>query len=728
MSISGRKGKKQEKEAKKWEKDVTKGKADWDSFLSLLRWYHEKNDDEKCRALVNECSIPNLSLALQSYHASLLGDKQRSIELLEGLNSKDNKEQAWICFIKGLCGEPESLKECLKLRPRHPWTEEIKLILGQELLEEGKADEALGHLISLESQRDPQIYLLIAKAYHQTENDLASLTYLEKAFSTGKGAIKTEAAQLMVRLARQREEWNRVAAALRVLLEAKDEKEALEIQRGLVEAYINGGNLQEAAQVLDGFSGHDEDLRLLLAEKWEKQGKLNEALDVLSKVGGARGKLNKSRILMTLGRFQEAIESLEEALQGETRYDALFLLAQIAWEEKDHPACLKALREMGEEKCKSMPKAALLRAQAAWELEDKEDGVRWALEALGLLPDDEKKEARSILKRMKQELHDSPQARQWLPLLEEATKEPPLLLRLKEGLLKSRQGLARRLEESLSPKGEISTEDLERIEEILISADVGLETTGKLIKTLERKVSRGEVRGRVGLMSALKEESLRLLSKAQGRLEPVDAPPWVIMVVGVNGTGKTTTIAKLARRFTQKGKEVLLAAGDTFRAAATEQLDIWASRVGASIIKQNPGSDPSGVVYDSLQAAKARGINVVIIDTAGRLHTKVNLMEELKKMVRVADREIPGAPHEVLLVLDATTGQNALSQAKLFSQAVPVTGIVLTKLDGTAKGGIIIAIAGELSIPIKLIGVGEGMNDLQDFNAEAFVEALFDTG
>jgi fused signal recognition particle receptor len=205
-----------------------------------------------------------------------------------------------------------------------------------------------------------------------------------------------------------------------------------------------------------------------------------------------------------------------------------------------------------------------------------------------------------------------------------------------------------------------------------------------------------------------------------------DQGPYVIMVVGVNGVGKTTTIGKLAWRYVQQGEQVLLAAGDTFRAAATEQLEIWGGRVGADVVKHKSGADPSAVVFDALKAAQSRGAQIVIADTAGRLHTKINLMEELKKMKRVMTKVIPGAPHEILLVLDATTGQNALSQAKTFHEAIGVTGIVLTKLDGTAKGGIVTAIVGELGLPVKLIGIGEGMEDLRDFEPEEFVGALFD--
>ena len=274
-------------------------------------------------------------------------------------------------------------------------------------------------------------------------------------------------------------------------------------------------------------------------------------------------------------------------------------------------------------------------------------------------------------------------------------------------------------------KKQIDADTLEELEEILITADMGVKTTVELVRTLEQRLNRNELQDGEALKKALKEEILHRLSQHASNLEFNAASPYVIMVIGVNGVGKTTTIGKLAAKFRADGKKVLLAAGDTFRAAASEQLEIWGERVGAEVVRHKEGSDPSAVVFDACKAAVARGTDILLIDTAGRLHTKVNLMEEMKKIRRVLGREIPGAPHETLLVLDAATGQNAVSQAKLFKEAAHVSGVVLTKLDGTAKGGVVVAVTHEHAIPVRYIGVGEGVEDLREFDPQQFVEAIF---
>lgn len=296
--------------------------------------------------------------------------------------------------------------------------------------------------------------------------------------------------------------------------------------------------------------------------------------------------------------------------------------------------------------------------------------------------------------------------------------------RLKEGLTKTRQGFVAKFEDLVSGGKKIDEELYEELEELLIQADVGVNTAVKLVEDLRKAVKTRGLQDTGELKTVLKE----LISKIMGSVEytvNLNNKPAVIVVVGVNGAGKTTTIGKLAYNFKQEGKKVLLAAADTFRAAAIDQLEIWGDRVGCEVIKHKEGADPAAVVFDSLQAAKARQSDVLIVDTAGRLHTKTNLMEELKKIFRVVSREMPTAPDEVLLVLDATTGQNAISQSKLFAQAAGVTGIVLTKLDGTAKGGVVIGIKSELNIPVKYIGVGEKIDDLKEFNPQDFTEALF---
>lgn len=297
-----------------------------------------------------------------------------------------------------------------------------------------------------------------------------------------------------------------------------------------------------------------------------------------------------------------------------------------------------------------------------------------------------------------------------------------LLKRLKDGLAKTRKTFSSGLDKIFSGKKEIDDALLESLEELLITADVGVQTTLTLMDRVSKQSDK--IADAEKLRQLLKKEILAFLGES-APLPATPEKPKVVMIVGVNGVGKTTTIGKLAATFASEGKRVLIAAADTFRAAAIEQLSIWAQRAGADIVKHKPDADPSAVAFDALEAAVARNADVVLIDTAGRLHTRVNLMEELKKMKRTLAKRLPGAPHEVLLVLDATTGQNAISQAKLFHEALHITGIALTKLDGTAKGGIVISICHSLNIPLRYIGVGEKIEDLQPFDPKHFVEALF---
>ncbi|MFE1625622.1 signal recognition particle-docking protein FtsY [Brevibacillus reuszeri] len=297
-----------------------------------------------------------------------------------------------------------------------------------------------------------------------------------------------------------------------------------------------------------------------------------------------------------------------------------------------------------------------------------------------------------------------------------------------DGLSKTRDLLVEKVEDLVRRYKKIDDDFFDELEEILITSDVGVNTVMELIDDLRSEVRKQKIENAVDLQPILSEKLVALLKNdeaADTSLNVQDGRVNVILFVGVNGVGKTTTIGKMAHMFKQQGKKVLLAAGDTFRAAAIEQLEVWGGRVGVEVIKQQQGSDPAAVIYDAIQAAKSRQVDVLLCDTAGRLQNKVNLMEELAKVHRVLQRELPGAPHEVLLVLDATTGQNALSQAKTFGQSAGVSGLVLTKLDGTAKGGIVIAIRNELNIPVKYVGLGEGMDDLQQFDPEQFVHALF---
>jgi fused signal recognition particle receptor len=297
--------------------------------------------------------------------------------------------------------------------------------------------------------------------------------------------------------------------------------------------------------------------------------------------------------------------------------------------------------------------------------------------------------------------------------------------RLKTGLSKTRQGFTEKIDQMIGGYAQIDEDLLDDLEAIMLAADMGVHTTTKLITAIRQAVRTKEIQSPEELRPFLAEKISALLTAGMADDVELPEPPVVIVVVGVNGVGKTTTIGKLAHYYHDQGRKVLLAAADTFRAAAIDQLEIWGRRSGIEVIKHSEGSDPAAVAFDAAQAAKARKADILIIDTAGRLHTKSNLMEELKKIHRVIAREISGAPHEVLLVLDATTGQNAISQAKLFQAAVQVTGTVLTKLDGTAKGGVVVAIKAELGLPVKWIGVGEKIDDLRPFNAGDFAAALF---
>lgn len=295
--------------------------------------------------------------------------------------------------------------------------------------------------------------------------------------------------------------------------------------------------------------------------------------------------------------------------------------------------------------------------------------------------------------------------------------------KLKDGLFKTRKNIIERINSVISSFKSVDEDLFDELEEILITSDVGVETTMKLIDGVRKKVKEEKINEPEAIINVLKEQILNIMSENK---EPSEEKyPMIIVVIGVNGVGKTTSIGKLANIYKKSGKKVLIAAADTFRAAAIDQLEIWSKRAGVDIIKHQEGSDPAAIIYDAINAAKSRKVDVVICDTAGRLHNKKNLMEELKKVFRVIDREYAEAHKEVYLVLDATTGQNAITQAKVFKEAADITGIVLTKLDGTAKGGIVIAIKSELGIPVKYVGVGEKINDLQKFNEEDFVNALF---
>ncbi|WP_304339961.1 signal recognition particle-docking protein FtsY [Metaclostridioides mangenotii] len=333
-----------------------------------------------------------------------------------------------------------------------------------------------------------------------------------------------------------------------------------------------------------------------------------------------------------------------------------------------------------------------------------------------------KEEVKSIQDEVQDESHEEIHEKE----LEGDSGEENLNMfeRLKQGLTKAKQGITDKIDTILKSYTKVDEELLEDLEEILITSDVGVNTTMDIIDSLRSRIKEKGITDPMDVRIELRSIVEEILTEENTKLD-INPSPCIILMVGVNGVGKTTTIGKLATRYNKEGKKVLLAAADTFRAAATEQLDIWAKRANVDIIKHNEGADPGAVVFDAVKAARARGVDVLICDTAGRLHNKTNLMNELGKIFKIVDREFPEAKREVLLVVDATTGQNAVSQAKTFKEVADITGIVLTKLDGTAKGGVVIAVKSEVDVPVRLIGVGEKAEDLQDFDAKLFSEALF---
>ena len=306
-----------------------------------------------------------------------------------------------------------------------------------------------------------------------------------------------------------------------------------------------------------------------------------------------------------------------------------------------------------------------------------------------------------------------------------AEKKSGFFSRLKSGLAKTRNSLAGGLDNVVHGQARVEPKHLDELEEALIMADVGIPTTNAILETLKREVAEGRIRNKEDVLENLKRLMVDILKENQGHPHKEAQKPHVVLVIGVNGSGKTTTIGKLTQKWKNEGKNVLLGAGDTFRAAAIEQMLIWAERVGVPCIHQKSGADPSAVAFDAVQAAVTRKMDVALIDTAGRLQTNTNLMEELKKVKRVIGKVLPGAPHETLLVLDATIGQNSVSQAKLFHEAMAIDGLVMTKLDGTSKGGVLLNITRELKLPVRYIGIGEKADDLQEFDPNTFVEALF---
>ncbi len=575
--------------------------------------------------------------------------------------------------------------------------------LVRELLEKGDADTALFFLNQVEKVKDPEVWFYTGWAYQIKGIVNRAKDYLEKA---AKSNLK-EAKNMLADLHLKQGDFRKAASLF---------EEVGDLEKALM-CHLESGNLKEAERIAKEVDS--ENLKVKAALALLSKGKTGEACRLVEGI-----ETPEAKTIVGCALYEEdperGITLIKENfrfLTGRLKEKALEVLSHYYEEKgmwKNLTSLLSPLEISGS--LSDQLKLKLARGYA-----EAKDFPR-ALKILAPLMDTPlKKEAKSLVKRIKKEAEDQ----QIVSICETILSEDSLFKRLREGLKKSKDSILGRIEALIEDKRQIKEVSIEELEEILLAADVGVEATEEIIRNLKRRIEIGEIKSGQGLLRALEEEILRILKKAEGKLD-LSHKPTVIMVVGVNGTGKTTTIAKLGYLLKNRGYSVLFAAGDTFRAAAIEQLEMWGERIGIPVIKQKQGADPSGVVYDAVKAAKARNMDVVIIDTAGRLHTKSNLMEELKKMAKIASKEIPGAPHETLLVLDAVVGQNAISQAKTFSEAIPITGIVMTKLDGTAKGGIIVAIAKMFGIPIKFIGVGERIDDLQEFNAERFVDALFD--
>ncbi len=513
---------------------------------------------------------------------------------------------------------------------------------------------------------------------------------------------------------------------------------------------------KEAAQAVDTPElpkDKKTEILMWIADIKHASGRTTEALQILKQAleitqkGELHAKLlqKQAELLEATGSFSEAIQSVEKALEQETESSArlLFQLARLHNLEGSHHKTLKLLKQIAQTpdlNAEISNDSIMLETGRAYLGQQK---IIRALETFIQILQQAKpdsatfQETRKQLASLKKELLrpegmkkfklDGTDKKTIESLLGRIPDEEDFLARLRSGLKKTRSSLIAGIEKILVGRSTIDDSVLDEIEELMILSDLGVETTGSIIKSLREKLLKKELNDAEVVRNTIRTEIEGFLSGHASQLEPPeDIKPFIIMVVGVNGVGKTTTIAKIARRFQEQGRSVLLAAGDTFRAGAIEQLKEWGRRLEIDVVAHGEGADPSAVAWDAVAAARSRKCDILIIDTAGRLHTKSNLMEELKKVQRVIDKNMPGAPHEILLVLDATTGQNAVVQARQFAQTVNITGIVLTKLDGTAKGGIIVSIVQDLDIPIKLIGIGERMDDLRNFDPPLFAKALFE--
>ncbi|MEQ5619515.1 signal recognition particle-docking protein FtsY, partial [Providencia rettgeri] len=419
-------------------------------------------------------------------------------------------------------------------------------------------------------------------------------------------------------------------------------------------------------------------------------------------------------------RERQAAEAARLAEEQAERERQAAEAARLAEEQAERERQAAEAARLAEEQAERERQAA----EAARLAEEQAERERQAAEAARLAEEQAAEDARIAEEEAEAERLRLEEEKNNLPTEQEKPKKEGFFARLKKGLLKTRQNLGSGFFGLFSGK-KIDDDLFEELEEQLLIADVGVDTTRKIIDNLTAHASRKELKDAEVLYGKLREEMSDILAKVDKPLVIEDKKPYVILMVGVNGVGKTTTIGKLARQYQSEGKSVMLAAGDTFRAAAVEQLQVWGERNKIPVVAQHTGADPASVIFDAIQSAQAKGVDVLIADTAGRLQNKSHLMEELKKIVRVMKKLDENAPHEIMLTLDASTGQNAVSQAKLFDDAVGLTGITLTKLDGTAKGGVIFSIADQFGIPIRYIGIGEGIEDLRPFKADDFIEALF---
>ncbi len=720
------------KDRKRWEKELKKRKG-MPRPLFVLGWiYLEEGRFGSVEDMVKKEKNKSYRGVLEALLAHRKGDRPGMLDALESVGD-DGEEGVWkrMLIALGEDGDEENLKHLMEEQPDHPLAPAMLLKLAETLYLKGDLSGALGHLANMEPQG--RVALLLGRIYLEKGNATAARGFLENALKSRHQDIQYEALQLLAGIYAQKEEWGRAAASLQ---RAYNLRQDFTLVPRMVGYLIEAGKGAEAWDVVKE-TGVELEGRLLtrLAQRLEEEGKEKEQLECLEMLGGHSASLARARSLIDddPGGVLQVLHGLLKGEKGPERAVAHHLAAQALAKEGRMDEAVNHLVEAGV----SPPQGTepLRWHSAAASILIEANRFNHALEHLESpveVPGG-RQAARELIGEAKKAVKNSglkdEQRKEILEGLEQLKGETALFKRLREGLSKSRKGMGERMEAQIERLEDATPQEIEeRLEEILLEADVGVPTTQRLLSVISKARERGDVKGTKGLMHLIRNEMVAMLRRAERPFTVGSQRPFFISVVGVNGTGKTTTIAKLANILMKEGYSVLLAAGDTFRAAGSQQLEEWGKRLGIETISQMHGSDPSGVAYDAARAGVSRKKDVVILDTAGRLHTKVNLMEELKKVERVVSKEIPGAPHSTLLVLDATTGQNALSQARIFSESVNLSGIVLTKLDGTAKGGIVLAIANELSLPIFFIGVGEGLDDLQPFNAEGFVDAIFEEG